>query len=211
MNFKVSLYNTSTPYGVHHSGSRHNRVLHSLLAKKFLTATKCPEGTICERDDDSSIANHTLKVKTNSTIAGIEYEFTSKTPHSTLPMKKLQLFKPILRALNGTSFATKFTNKLRSLLADTQFRANVLQKNDKRFFFKVGFGNFNRDPAKFNPVDPVERNTIVVPSSGWVAIRLSADNPGVWFIHCHLEIHTVLDGKLPNQKLLPPPADLRKC
>ena len=43
---------------------------------------------------------------------------------------------------------------------------------------------------------------------------------GVWFMHCHLEVHTswglkmawlVLDGKLPNQKLLPPPADLPKC
>lgn len=45
-------------------------------------------------------------------------------------------------------------------------------------------------------------------------------NIGVWFMHCHLEVHTswglkmawlVLDGKLPNQKLLPPPADLPKC
>jgi len=43
---------------------------------------------------------------------------------------------------------------------------------------------------------------------------------GVWFMHCHLEVHTswglkmawlVLDGKLPNQKLFPPPADLPKC
>ena len=43
---------------------------------------------------------------------------------------------------------------------------------------------------------------------------------GVWFMHCHLEVHTswglkmawiVLNGKLPNQKLLPPPADLPKC
>ncbi|KAF2314329.1 hypothetical protein GH714_025423 [Hevea brasiliensis] len=40
---------------------------------------------------------------------------------------------------------------------------------------------------------------------------------GVLFMHCHLEVHTswglkmawvVLDGKLPNEKLLPPPADL---
>ncbi|KAI3989882.1 hypothetical protein MKX01_040852 [Papaver californicum] len=44
--------------------------------------------------------------------------------------------------------------------------------------------------------------------------------PCVWFMHCHLEIHTswglkmawlVLDGKLPSQKLLPPPSDLPKC
>ena len=43
-----------------------------------------------------------------------------------------------------------------------------------------GFGNFdaNKDPAKFNLVDPVERNTVGVPSGGWVAIRFRADNPG---------------------------------
>ncbi|XP_010275879.1 PREDICTED: laccase-17-like [Nelumbo nucifera] len=91
-------------------------------------------------------------------------------------------------------------------------------------FFVVGqgFGNFdpNKDPASFNLVDPVERNTVGVPSGGWVAIRFIADNPGVWFMHCHLEVHTswglkmawaVMDGKLPNQKLPPPPSDLPKC
>ncbi|XP_062095603.1 laccase-17-like [Humulus lupulus] len=91
-------------------------------------------------------------------------------------------------------------------------------------FFVVGrgFGNFDskKDPAKFNLVDPAERNTIGVPSGGWVAIRFLADNPGVWFMHCHLEVHTswglkmawvVLDGKKPNQKLPPPPSDLPKC
>ncbi|KAM0953516.1 putative laccase [Dioscorea sansibarensis] len=85
-----------------------------------------------------------------------------------------------------------------------------------------GFGNYNpqKDPAKFNLVDPVERNTVGVPAGGWVAIRFKADNPGVWFMHCHLEVHTtwglnmawiVLDGQLPNQKLPPPPLDLPKC
>ncbi|XP_042513302.1 laccase-17-like [Macadamia integrifolia] len=91
-------------------------------------------------------------------------------------------------------------------------------------FFVVGqgFGNFDpkRDPAKFNLVDPMERNTVGVPSGGWVAVRFLADNPGVWFMHCHLEVHTswglkmawiVMDGKLPKQKLPPPPSDLPKC
>ncbi|GKV05863.1 hypothetical protein SLEP1_g17818 [Rubroshorea leprosula] len=91
-------------------------------------------------------------------------------------------------------------------------------------FFVVGqgSGNYdpNKDPANFNLVDPVERNTIGVPSGGWVALRFLADNPGVWFMHCHLEVHTswglkmawiVLDGPQPNQKLLPPPSDLPKC
>ncbi|KAJ4979836.1 hypothetical protein NE237_010616 [Protea cynaroides] len=85
-----------------------------------------------------------------------------------------------------------------------------------------GFGNFdpNKDPPNFNLIDPVERNTVGVPSGGWVAIRFLADNPGVWFMHCHFEVHiswglrmawVVLDGNLPNQKLPPPPSDLPKC
>ncbi|KAM3279820.1 hypothetical protein ACQJBY_046913 [Aegilops geniculata] len=91
-------------------------------------------------------------------------------------------------------------------------------------FFVVGqgFGNYDPvdDPAKFNLIDPVERNTVVVPAGGWVAIRFLADNPGVWFMHCHLEVHAswgmrmawlVLDGSLPNHKLMPPPTDLPKC
>ncbi|KAI5381299.1 Laccase-10 [Lathyrus oleraceus] len=30
-------------------------------------------------------------------------------------------------------------------------------------------------------------NTVGVPSGGWVAIRFLADNPGAWFMHCHLK------------------------
>lgn len=49
-------------------------------------------------------------------------------------------------------------------------------------FYAVGkgLGNFDplKDPQKFNLVDPVERNTIGVPTGGWTAIRFRADNPG---------------------------------
>ncbi|KAK2972353.1 hypothetical protein RJ640_014411 [Escallonia rubra] len=274
----------------------------------------------------------------NSTVAGI-LEYESPSFHAPISIKKLPLFRPTLPPLNDTSFATTFSNKLRSL-ASVQFPANVPQNVDKRFFFTVGlgtspceqnqtcqgpngtkfaasinnisfvqpttallqshysgqssgvynpefpinpthwfnytgtppnntfvsngtevmvlpfntsvelvmqdtsilgaeshpvhlhgfnffvvgqgFGNYdsNKDPKNFNLIDPIERNTIGVPSGGWVAIRFLADNPGVWLMHCHLEVHTswglkmawlVLDGKLPNQKLLPPPADLPKC
>ncbi|KAJ8899943.1 hypothetical protein K2173_019648 [Erythroxylum novogranatense] len=91
-------------------------------------------------------------------------------------------------------------------------------------FFVVGrgIGNYNSktDPNNFNLNDPVERNTVGVPSGGWTAIRFQADNPGVWFLHCHLEVHTtwglkmaflVDNGKGPNESLLPPPKDLPKC
>ncbi|KAJ6900223.1 hypothetical protein NC652_026371 [Populus alba x Populus x berolinensis] len=91
-------------------------------------------------------------------------------------------------------------------------------------FFVVGkgLGNFDpdNDPKKFNLADPVERNTVSVPTAGWIAIRFKADNPGVWFLHCHLEVHTtwglkmafvVDNGKGPNESILPPPSDLPTC
>ncbi|MBA0807321.1 hypothetical protein Gohar_023132, partial [Gossypium harknessii] len=91
-------------------------------------------------------------------------------------------------------------------------------------FFVVGqgFGNFDpqKDPNNFNLIDTVERNTVGVPAGGWVVILFVADNPGVWFMHCHIDAHQswglkmawiVLDGDLPNQKLSPPPDDLPMC
>ncbi|KAJ8511467.1 hypothetical protein OPV22_001901 [Ensete ventricosum] len=91
-------------------------------------------------------------------------------------------------------------------------------------FFVVGKGVGNYDPttspSKFNLVDPVERNTMAVPGAGWTAIRFRADNPGVWFLHCHFEVHTtwglkmafvVEDGEGPNESLPPPPKDLPAC
>lgn len=91
-------------------------------------------------------------------------------------------------------------------------------------FFVVGqgFGNYNpiTDPLKFNLVDPPRRNTVIAPVSGWVAIRFKADNPGVWFLHCHLDDHLawglnmvflVKNGRGPLATLEPPPADLPKC
>ncbi|KAL7229071.1 hypothetical protein ACSBR2_007712 [Camellia fascicularis] len=91
-------------------------------------------------------------------------------------------------------------------------------------FFAIGrgVGNFDpvNDPKKFNLVDPVERNTLSVPTGGWAAVRFIANNPGVWFLHCHLEVHTtwglkmaflVDNGKNPNETLIQPPSDLPMC
>ncbi|KAG6761533.1 hypothetical protein POTOM_034760 [Populus tomentosa] len=46
------------------------------------------------------------------------------------------------------------------------------------------------DPAKFNLVNPQERNTVGLPIGGWTAIRFREDSPGLWFMHCHSELHT---------------------
>ncbi|XP_021889751.1 laccase-17-like [Carica papaya] len=144
----------------------------------------------------------------------IPFNYTGTPPNNTM-------------VSNGTKLVVlPFNTSVELVMQDTSIlgaESHPLHLHGFNFFVVgQGFGNFdaNKDPATFNLVDPVERNTVGVPSGGWVAIRFLADNPGVWFMHCHLEVHTswglkmawvVLDGKLPNQKLLPPPTDLPKC
>ncbi|KAK9217354.1 hypothetical protein WN943_005981 [Citrus x changshan-huyou] len=85
-----------------------------------------------------------------------------------------------------------------------------------------GFGNFNpsTDTPKFNLIDPPRRNTIGMPPGGWVAIRFVANNPGIWFMHCHLDSHLtwglamaflVENGDKELQTVQSPPLDLPPC
>lgn len=37
--------------------------------------------------------------------------------------------------------------------------------------------------------NPLRKDTITVPNGGYVVIRFKADNPGLWFLHCHIEFH----------------------
>ncbi|CAI9106918.1 OLC1v1006165C1 [Oldenlandia corymbosa var. corymbosa] len=144
----------------------------------------------------------------------IKYNYTGTQPKN-------------LRTMTGTRlYRLAYNSTVQLVLQDTAMispESHPIHLHGFNFFVVgKGVGNFNHknDPKKFNLIDPVERNTVGVPTGGWVAIRFRADNPGVWFMHCHLEIHTtwglkmafvVDDGKGPDESLLPPPADLPKC
>ncbi|CAK9187267.1 unnamed protein product [Ilex paraguariensis] len=144
----------------------------------------------------------------------VAFNYTGTPPNNTM-------------VANGTKVVVlPFNTTVELVLQDTSIlsaESHPLHLHGYNFFVVgQGFGNFDskKDPTRFNLVDPVERNTVGVPSGGWVAIRFRADNPGVWFMHCHFEVHMswglkiawiVMDGKLPNQKLPPPPSDLPKC
>lgn len=36
----------------------------------------------------------------------------------------------------------------------------------------------------------IRKDTVVVPAKGYVTVRFKANNPGLWFIHCHQEVHS---------------------
>ncbi|PIA34793.1 hypothetical protein AQUCO_03700220v1 [Aquilegia coerulea] len=129
------------------------------------------------------------------------------------------------QSLNGTrTMVLEYGSRVQLILQDT---GTVSTENHPIHlhgysFYVVGYGtgNYNPGKAKLNLVDPPYMNTIGVPVGGWAAIRFTADNPGVWFMHCHLEIHMswglsmafiVKNGKGKMETLPHPPANMPKC
>ena len=59
--------------------------------------------------------------------------------------------------------------------------------------------------------DAIQKDTVVVPMGGYVVVAFNADNPGYWYIHCHIEDHlqggmaAILQEYSPDQQWLPPP------
>ncbi|KZV56495.1 laccase-1-like [Dorcoceras hygrometricum] len=173
------------------------------------------------RPSMSILESHYRKLK-----SGITFDFPEKPPY----VFNYTGVNPVTENMN-TEFGTKvlqvpFGTRLEIVLQDTNFlnpENHPIHVHGHNFFVVGrGFGNFDetKDPQGYNLVDPPERNTVAVPMGGWAAIRVVADNPGVWFIHCHLEEHTtwglamglvVKSGKEPFQCLVPPPSDLPRC
>eukprot|EP00249_Psilotum_nudum_P023255 c28805_g1_i1 orf=439-2145(-) len=132
-----------------------------------------------------------------------------------------------LQPLTGTRLSrVPFGSEVQLILQDTSILGienHPIHIHGYNFFIVgQGFGNYNplTHPNSFNLLDPPERNTVAVPAGGWAALRFRADNPGVWFLHCHLDVHNswgldmaflVENGPRPRQSLLPPPPDLPSC
>ncbi|KAF7833805.1 laccase-3-like [Senna tora] len=148
-------------------------------------------------------------------VPPLQFNYTGNVPRGLwTPSRGTKLYK------------LKYGSRVQIILQDTSIvttEDHPMHLHGFHFFVVgAGFGNFNpaTDPANFNLVDPPVRNTIGTPPGGWVAIRFLADNPGIWFMHCHIDSHLnwglamaflVENGVGPSQTVIPPPADLPPC
>ncbi|KAF2463799.1 laccase-2 precursor [Lindgomyces ingoldianus] len=53
-----------------------------------------------------------------------------------------------------------------------------------------GVGEWDHNEAAL-PKIPMMRDTVVVPANGYIVLRWLSNNPGVWFFHCHIDMHLV--------------------
>ncbi|PIA54508.1 hypothetical protein AQUCO_00900808v1 [Aquilegia coerulea] len=148
----------------------------------------------------------------------IEFDYTNRALNSSIPLMVTSKATRVKKV--------KFNATVEMVLQNTaliNIENHPMHLHGFDFYVLAqGFGNFNRtrDSRKFNLYNPQERNTIAVPVGGWAVIRFRANNPGVWFMHCHLDVHlpwglatafVVENGPTPETSLLPPPPDLPQC
>lgn len=164
---------------------------HSLLFTVGLGINPCPT---CKAGNGSrvvaSVNNITFVMPTTALLQAhyfnIKGVFTTDFPgNPPSPFNYTGTPPGSMQTTNGTKlYRLSYNATVQVVLQDTGIIApenHPIHLHGFNFFaVGRGLGNFNpaKDPKKFNLVDPVERNTIGVPSGGWVAIRFRADNPG---------------------------------
>ncbi|KAF8404184.1 hypothetical protein HHK36_009065 [Tetracentron sinense] len=130
-----------------------------------------------------SIANHTFTVVEADASNGV---YTTDFPNNPLVPFNYTGTPPSNTLVSNDTKVVQllFITSVELVMQDTSIlgaESHPLHLHGFNFFVVgQGFGKFDykKDPAKFNLVDPVERNTVGVPSDGCVAIRFLADNPG---------------------------------
>jgi len=169
---------------------------HSLLFTVGLGINPCPS---CKAGNGSrvvaSMNNVTFVMPTTAILQAhffnISGVFTSDFPGNPPTIFNYTGSPPSnLRTTSGTKvYRLRYNSTVQLVLQDTGIIApenHPIHLHGFNFFaIGKGLGNYNPkvDQKNFNLVDPVERNTIGVPSGGWVAIRFRADNPGTILVY----------------------------
>ncbi|KAJ8559520.1 hypothetical protein K7X08_003578 [Anisodus acutangulus] len=172
-----------------------------------LGSNPCPKNQTCQGPNNSSkfaasVNNVSMILPTTALLQSYFFRKSNGVYTSDFPSVPLVPFNYTGTPPNNTNISngTKvvvlpYNTSVELVMQDTSVlgsESHPLHLHGYNFYVVgQGSGNFDpkKDPANYNLVDPVERNTIGVPSGGWVAIRFLANNPGVWFMHCHFEVH----------------------
>lgn len=63
----------------------------------------------------------------------------------------------------------------------------------------------------------IRKDTVIIPAGGYAVINFISDNPGYWFLHCHIEVHQlegmalIVNEAYEEQQNLNPPESLNRC
>ncbi|KAJ3668943.1 hypothetical protein LUZ60_010893 [Juncus effusus] len=177
-----SLANAQFPANVPQTVDRH------LFFTTGLGTKPCPQNHTCLGPNGTKLAssiNNVSFVMPSTAILQSHYSGKSRGVYTpNFPSVPLMPFNYTGTPPNNTMvtegtrvLVLPFNTSVELVMQDTSIfsvESHPLHLHGYNFFVVgQGFGNYNsaKDPAQFNLVDPVERNTVEVPPGGWVAVR----------------------------------------
>lgn len=152
-----------------------------------------------------AINNVSLALPSTPYLASLKYKLNMNeyrtAPENYQGIKSYDITKPPPNP-NATIGTVMYTFVLNSTVDLILQNANTLIPGNSEIhpwhmhghsFWILGYGDGlfdpDKDPLSYNLRNPPLKNTVPLFPFGWTAIRLKADNPGVWAFHCHLEAH----------------------
>ncbi|XP_072976237.1 laccase-7-like isoform X2 [Typha angustifolia] len=201
-------------------------------------ATCEPDQLLCNRTQGtvaSSMNNASFKFPTKISLLEAHFKNIEGVYTRDFPDKPPLFFDFTNNSINPGLFTTvkatkvrrvKYNSTVEMVLQNTAILGaenHPLHLHGYNFYvIAQGFGNYDKSSAikSYNLINPQVRNTIAVPVAGWAVIRFTANNPGVWMLHCHLDSHLpfglamvfeVENGPTPHAILPAPPPDFPRC
>lgn len=217
------------------------RVDHSMFITEGLGLVPCPPNATCQGSlgqqfgasmNNVSFANPTRLSMLEAFFFGTPGIYNATFPDNP-PVRfnytdpSLALSQPLVMTTKSTTVKkVAYNSTVQIVFQNTAFVAlesHPIHLHGFNFHILAqGFGNYDpiMGPTQFNLDNPQIRNTVAVPVGGWAVIRFKANNPGVWLMHCHLDVHlpwglatafVVENGPTSQTTLPPPPNDLPRC
>ncbi len=86
------------------------------------------------------------------------------------------------RGIEGDRLTVRTGDQVRMLLSNPSTMDHPMHLHGHGFYV-LG------DPANPNLIDPPKRDVVTVKRGEVLAVQFTADNPGVWMFHCHIDPH----------------------
>ncbi|XP_076079980.1 uncharacterized protein LOC143050746 [Mytilus galloprovincialis] len=154
------------------------------LTQPFETDTDCNGCT----DEQTCTCSHSLNLKSGSEVIMVLLSLgQGATIAHPIHMHghTFEVLKMVFpEVTNNGKFVFTEDIKCSDTLSNKQSQCNHAKWRN------ASWNNYNNIPG-INLINSVRKDTIVVPYGGYVIIRIVASNPGMWFLHCHIDKHMV--------------------
>lgn len=147
------------------------------------TFTEC-----VQRCDEYCTCTHVVKLDIGNTVQLVLLN-TNDSPYGMAHPIHIHGHRPHLIKMVYPEYDKRgrISNSTKDIQCDTPRCNNATWRNPS-----WKFGNV----PDVDLVSPTRKDTVIVPRQGYVVLRMVADNPGYWFMHCHIEVHQVLGMSL---------------